>query len=255
MTNQAQFGSLRGKRVFITGGGTGIGESLVESFAAQGASVAFVDIAKDASLALVERVRAAGHPAPQFRYCDITNIPALQAAMAECAEELGEFDVLVNNAANDQRHNIEDVTPEYWDQRIAINQRPMFFTCQAVLAGMKKKGGGSIINISSISWKAKGGGYPVYATTKSAVIGLTRNLARDLGPHNIRVNTVTPGWVMTQRQIDLWVDEAAEEEIKRMQCLPGKLMPEHIAAMVLFLAADDSKMCTAQEFIVDAGWV
>ncbi len=255
MIELAKFGSLRGKRVFITGGGTGIGESLVEAFAAQGASVAFVDIAKDASLALVERIRTAGHQTPQFRYCDITNIPALQAAMAECAEELGDFDVLVNNAANDQRHNIEDVTLEYWNERIAINQRPMFFTCQAVLPGMKKKGGGSIINISSISWKAKGAGYPVYATTKSAVIGLTRNLARDLGPHNIRVNTVTPGWVMTQRQVDLWVDDAAEQEIGRMQCLPGKLMPGHIASMVLFLAADDSAMCTAQEFIVDAGWV
>ena len=131
----------------------------------------------------------------------------------------------------------------------------MFFTAQSVLAGMKRKGGGSIINVSSISWHAKGAGYPVYATTKSAVIGLTRSLARDLGPHNIRVNTVTPGWVMTQRQIDLWVDDAAEAEIQRMQCLPAKLMPGHIASMILFLAADDSAMCTSQEFIVDAGWV
>lgn len=255
MTELATFGSLRDKRVFITGGGTGIGESLVAAFAEQGASVAFVDIARDASLALVERLRAAGHTAPQFRYCDITDIPALQAAMAECAAEQGDFDVLVNNAANDQRHDVEEVTPEYWNERIAINQRPMFFTCQAVLPGMKRKGGGTIINISSISWKAKGAGYPVYATTKAAVIGLTRSLARDLGPHHIRVNTVTPGWVMTQRQVDLWVNDEAEQEIKRMQCLPGKLMPEHIASMVLFLAADDSKMCTAQEFIVDAGWV
>jgi NAD(P)-dependent dehydrogenase (short-subunit alcohol dehydrogenase family) len=255
MTEHAKFGSLRGKRVFITGGGTGIGEALVTAFAEQGALVGFVDIAKDASEALVERITAAGHPAPEFRHCDITDIPALQATIAALADKLGDFDVLVNNAANDQRHEAENVTLDYWNERIAINQRPMFFTAQSVLAGMKRKGGGSIINVSSISWHAKGAGYPVYATTKSAVIGLTRSLARDLGPHNIRVNTVTPGWVMTQRQIDLWVDDAAEAEIQRMQCLPGKLMPGHIASMILFLAADDSAMCTSQEFIVDAGWV
>jgi NAD(P)-dependent dehydrogenase (short-subunit alcohol dehydrogenase family) len=255
MTELAKFGSLRGKRVFITGGGTGIGEALVTAFAEQGALVGFVDIAKDASEALVERIAAAGHPAPEFRHCDITDIPVLQATIAALADKLGDFDVLVNNAANDQRHEAENVTLDYWNERIAINQRPMFFTAQSVLAGMKRKGGGSIINVSSISWHAKGAGYPVYATTKSAVIGLTRSLARDLGPHNIRVNTVTPGWVMTQRQIDLWVDDAAEAEIQRMQCLPGKLMPGHIASMILFLAADDSAMCTSQEFIVDAGWV
>ena len=255
MTEFAKFGSLRGKRVFITGGGTGIGEALVTAFAEQGALVGFVDIAKDASEALVERIAAAGHPAPEFRHCDITDIPALQVTIAALSDKLGDFDVLVNNAANDQRHEAENVTLDYWNERIAINQRPMFFTAQSVLAGMKRKGGGSIINVSSISWHAKGAGYPVYATTKSAVIGLTRSLARDLGPHNIRVNTVTPGWVMTQRQIDLWVDDAAEAEIQRMQCLPGKLMPGHIASMILFLAADDSAMCTSQEFIVDAGWV
>ncbi|CAN7271162.1 SDR family NAD(P)-dependent oxidoreductase [Pseudoduganella sp. LjRoot289] len=255
MTELAKFGSLRGKRVFITGGGSGIGESLVTAFAEQGALVGFVDIAKDASEALVERIAAAGHTAPLFRHCDITDIAALQNTVAELADKLGDFDVLVNNAANDQRHDAENVTLEYWNERIAINQRPMFFTCQSVLAGMKRKGGGSIINVSSISWHAKGAGYPVYATTKAAVVGLTRSLARDLGPHGIRVNTVTPGWVMTQRQVELWVDDAAEAEIKRMQCLPGKLMPAHVASMILFLAADDSAMCTSQEFIVDAGWV
>ena len=256
MNNQlATFSSLQGKCVFITGGGTGIGEEMVTAFAAQGAQVAFVDIAQDASIALCERVAAAGHLAPMFRYCDITDIPALQKVMAELAIEIGDFDVLINNAANDQRHETENVTVEYWNQRIAINQRPMFFTCQAVLPGMKRKGGGSIINVSSISWHVKSAGYPVYATSKAAVVGLTRGLARELGAHGIRVNTVTPGWVMTQRQIDLWVDDAAEIEIKKSQCLPMKLMPQHIASMVLFLAADDGAMCTAQEFIVDAGWV
>ena len=255
MNQLAKFGSLDGKCVFVTGGGSGIGEEIVASFAAQGARVAFVDIAQDASLALCARVVAAGHPAPVYRYCDITDIPDLQKVMAELAAEIGDFDILVNNAANDQRHQTEDVTLDYWNERIAINQRPMFFTCQAVLPGMKHKGAGSIINISSISWHVKGAGYPVYATSKAAVVGLTRGLARELGAHGIRVNTVTPGWVMTQRQIDLWVDDAAEIDIKKSQCLPTKLMPQHIASMVLFLAADDGAMCTAQEFIVDAGWV
>ncbi|NHQ89016.1 MULTISPECIES: SDR family NAD(P)-dependent oxidoreductase [Janthinobacterium] len=255
MKQLAKYGSLQGKRVFITGGGSGIGESLVAEFAAQGALVAFVDIAVEASEALCRRLAEAGLTAPIFRHCDITDIPSLQAVMAELADKLGDFDILVNNAANDQRHQAQDVTLEYWNERIAINQRPMFFTCQAVFEGMKRKGGGSIINVSSISWHMKSGGYPVYATTKAAVVGLTRGLARDYGAHNIRVNTVTPGWVMTQRQIDLWVDDAAEVEIKKSQCLPSKLMPQDIAAMVLFLASDDGAMCSSQEFIVDAGWV
>ncbi|WP_332860553.1 SDR family oxidoreductase [Janthinobacterium svalbardensis] len=255
MKQLAKYGSLQGKRVFITGGGSGIGESLVAEFAAQGALVAFVDIAVEASEALCRRLAEAGLTAPLFRHCDITDIASLQAVMAELAQKLGDFDILVNNAANDQRHQAQDVTLEYWNERIAINQRPMFFTCQAVFEGMKRKGGGSIINVSSISWHMKSGGYPVYATTKAAVVGLTRGLARDYGAHNIRVNTVTPGWVMTQRQIDLWVDEAAEAEIKKSQCLPNKLMPQDIAAMVLFLASDDGAMCSSQEFIVDAGWV
>ena len=255
MKQLAKYGSLQGKRVFITGGGSGIGESLVAEFAAQGALVAFVDIAVDASEALCRRLAEAGLTAPLFRHCDITDIASLQAVMAELAGKLGDFDILVNNAANDQRHQAQDVTLEYWNERIAINQRPMFFTCQAVFEGMKRQGGGSIINVSSISWHMKSGGYPVYATTKAAVVGLTRGLARDYGAHNIRVNTVTPGWVMTQRQIDLWVDDAAEAEIKKSQCLPNKLMPQDIAAMVLFLASDDGAMCSSQEFIVDAGWV
>jgi NAD(P)-dependent dehydrogenase (short-subunit alcohol dehydrogenase family) len=250
----AQFPSLGGKNVFVTGGGSGIGEAIVESFARQGARVAFVDIAVEASKALVARLAAEGVPAPLFRRCDITDIAALQGVIAALAAEIGDFDILVNNAANDQRHRLEEVTVDYWNERIAINQRPMFFTCQSVAPGMKKKGGGSIINVSSISWHVKGGGYPAYATSKAAVVGLTRSLARDLGQHGIRVNTVTPGWVMTQRQIDLWVDAAGEADIQRNQCLPGKLMPQDIASMILFLGADDSAMCTAQEFIVDAGW-
>lgn len=253
MSKLARYASLEGRRVFVTGGGTGIGEAIVAALAAQGAVVAFVDIADEASEALCARLNAAGHRVV-YRHCDITDIPALQGAIAELAAQLGDFEVLVNNAANDQRHAIEEVSLDYWNERIAINQRPMFFTCQAVLAGMKRRGGGSIINFSSMSWHAKGANYPVYVTTKAAVIGLTRGLARDLGPHNIRVNTVTPGWVMTERQRTLWVDDAAKAQIAEAQCLPGSLMPEHVAAMVLFLAADDSAMCTAQDFVVDAGW-
>jgi len=259
MGTLARYGSLEGKRVFVTGGGSGIGEAIVEALVEQGALVGFVDIMRDASEALVARLAAAAEgtnrQAPMYRYCDITDIPSLQAVMDEMATKLGDFDVVVNNAANDQRHQIGDVSVAYWDERIAINQRPMFFTVQAALEGMKRRGGGSVINFSSMSWHAKNPNYPIYATTKASVIGLTRCLARDLGKFNIRVNTLTPGWVMTQRQIDLWLDEAGEAEIARSQCLPGKLMPDDIAAMVLFLSADDSKMCTGQEFIVDAGWV
>ena len=177
MTQLAKFGSLRGKRVFITGGGTGIGEAMVISFAEQGAQVAFVDIARDASMALIRRVKEAGYPEPLFRQCDITDIAALQNTMSDMVAAIGDFDILVNNAANDQRHETAEVTVDYWNERIAINQRPMFFTCQAVLAGMKKKGAGSIINVGSISWHVKNAGYPVYATSKAAVHGLTRGLA------------------------------------------------------------------------------
>jgi len=257
MNKLAKYGSLEGKRVFVTGGGSGIGEAIVAAFVEQGAVVGFVDIVTDASEALVARLAQGlqpGQTAPLFRHCDITDIPALESTMAELAARMGDFDVIVNNAANDQRHNIGDVTVDYFDERIAINQRPMFFTVQAALEGMKRRGGGSVINFSSMSFHAKNPGYPIYAATKAAVTGLTRCLARDLGKFNIRVNTVTPGWVMTQRQIDLWLDENGEAEIKRSQCLPGKLMSEDIASMVLFLAADDSKMCTAQDFVVDAGW-
>jgi len=254
MSRLANYPSLQGRRVFVTGGGSGIGEAIVAAFVAQGAAVAFVDILREPSEALVARLQGSGAHDPVFRHCDITDIPALEATMAELAGLLGDFDVIVNNAANDSRHRIGEVSVEYFDERIAINQRPLFFTVQAALEGMKRRGGGSIINFSSMSFHAKNPDYPIYAATKAAAIGFTRCLARDLGPHNIRVNTVTPGWVMTQRQIDLWLDEAGEAEIKRAQCLPGKLMSEDIASMVLFLAADDSKMCTAQDFVVDAGW-
>lgn len=253
--NLARFPSLAGKRVFISGGASGIGAALVCAFAEQGATVGFVDIAVDEGNALSDRLAGKGMTRPLFRRCDIRDIAAYQSVMQALAEEAGDFDVLVNNAANDERHRIEDVTVDYWDDRIAINQRPMFFACQSVVPGMKKKGGGSIINIGSTSWHMAGGGYPVYTTSKAAVSGLTRGLARDLGPFRIRVNTVTPGWVMTERQIAMWLDDEGEKLIDRSQCLPGRVQAWHVARMVLFLAADDSAMCSAQEFIVDGGWV
>jgi len=253
-TALATYPSLKNKRVFITGGASGIGECLVTQFAEQGAKVAFVDIATDVGLNLCERIAKAGYEKPLFRRRDIRDIPALQADMQALAQQIGAFDVLINNAGRDDRHQPEDVDLDYWNDCIAVNQRAMFFTCQAVMAGMKKNGGGSIVNLGSISWHIANGGYSVYTTAKAAVSGLTRGLARDLGRYNIRVNTVAPGWIMTERQMKLWVDDQAEREIDTRQCLRGLLQPWHVARMVLFLASDDGAMCTAQEFIVDGGW-
>jgi NAD(P)-dependent dehydrogenase (short-subunit alcohol dehydrogenase family) len=250
----AQYSSLRGRRVFVTGGGSGIGASMVEAFVAQGALVAFVDVAEQASAALVARIESRGHAAPWWRACDVRDIAALQAAIADAASALGDFHVLVNNVASDDRHTLESVTPEYWDNRMSINERPAFFAIQAVVPGMKRLGQGSVINLGSTGWQTKGSEYPCYAIAKSSVNGLTRGLAKSLGAFRIRVNTVSPGWVMTDRQVEKWLTPAGEEDIVRNQCLPDKLHGEDIAQMVLFLAADDGRMCTAQEFKVDAGW-
>jgi NAD(P)-dependent dehydrogenase (short-subunit alcohol dehydrogenase family) len=250
----ARYPSLQGKRVFITGGGSGIGASLVEAFARQGALVAFVDIAGRESEQLVETVRAKGFTSPWWRECDVADVSALQGAIREAAASLGDFDVLVNNVASDDRHAIEDVTPEYWDRRMAINQRPMFFAIQAVLPGMRKAGGGAIVNLGSRGWQSKSGGYPAYATAKSSAMGLTRGLAKELGAHRIRINVVSPGWVMTERQLRLWAVPNMAGELARMQCVPDPIQAHHIAAMVVFLASDDAAACTAQEFVVDAGW-
>ena len=250
----ASFPSLRGRRVFITGGGSGIGAAMVEAFAAQGALVAFVDVAEGASAALATKLEAECGRAPWWRACDVRDIAALQRAIADAAAALGDFHVLVNNVASDDRHTLEAVTPEYYDQRMAINERPAFFAIQAVLPGMKRLGGGSVINFGSTGWQGKDGAYPCYAIAKSSVNGLTRGLAKPLGEHRIRINTVSPGWVMTERQLKLWFTAESEEVLKRNQCLPDKLQPGDVARMVLFLASDDSAMCTAQEFKVDAGW-
>ncbi|HZH28036.1 MAG TPA: SDR family oxidoreductase [Azospirillaceae bacterium] len=251
----ATYPSLRDRPVFVSGGGSGIGASIVEHFCAQGSRVAFVDVSEEPSRRLVETITAAGHPAPVFLPCDLRDIPALQDAVARAAEAVGPIRVLVNNAARDDRHKWDEVTPAYWDERIAVNLRHQFFAAQAVAPMMKAAGGGSIINMGSISWMIGQGGMAAYTASKSAVLGLTRSLARDLGPFRIRVNSVAPGWVMTERQMELWLDDEGRREIDRRQCLKDLLQPADIARMILFLAADDSAMCTNQSYIVDGGWV
>jgi NAD(P)-dependent dehydrogenase (short-subunit alcohol dehydrogenase family) len=251
--NTAVYPSLRERVVFITGGASGIGAEHVTQFSAQGAKVAFVDIADDAANALIDRIAAAGHPVPIYRPCDLRDIAALQATIAEVGDRLGSITVLVNNAANDQRHKFEDVTVEYWDERMATNLRHQFFAIQAVAPIMRAAGGGSIINFGSVSWHSLQGGMPAYTTAKAAVEGLTRGMARDLGPDRIRVNTVIPGWIMTERQVMLWLTPEAEANLMQVQCLKEKLVPADVTRMVLWLASDDSRMCTAQLWVVDAG--
>ena len=255
MVRYASYPSLEDRVVFVTGGGSGIGASIVEHLCAQRARVAFVDIQREASEALVTRIAARGLPAPSFIPCDLRDIAALRAAVAEAEARRGPIRVLVNNAAHDERHAIEAVTPAYWDDRFAVNLRHQFFATQAVVPGMAAAGGGSIINFGSTSWLVGQGGMPAYLSAKAAVAGLTRALARDLGPRNIRVNAVVPGWIMTERQITLWLTPEGEQELMRRQCLKRKLVPEDIARVVCFLAADDSDACTNQSYVVDGGWV
>lgn len=255
MSQYAIYPSLKDRAVFVTGGGSGIGASIVEHFCAQGSKVAFVDIAREASEALVKAIAGKGLPAPLFIECDITNISALQKAIAKAKQKLGPIRVLVNNAAHDQRHAIDTVTPEYWDDRYAVNLKHQFFAAQAVYKDMAAAGGGAIVNLGSTSWVIGQGGMPCYTSAKSAVAGLTRALARDFGPLNIRVNCILPGWIMTERQLKLWLTPEGEEELMKRQCLKRKLVPADIARTVLFFAAEDSGACTNQNYIVDGGWV
>jgi NAD(P)-dependent dehydrogenase (short-subunit alcohol dehydrogenase family) len=257
----ARYPSLRGRTVLITGGATGIGAAFVELFVAQGAKVAFFDIDRAAGTALAAQLGAvaqapdgAARHVPLFIGVDLTDIAALRAAIDQVRAALGPIAVLVNNAANDVRHSIESVTPQSYDAGIAVNLRHQFFAAQAVIEDMKQLGGGSIINLGSTSWMLKQGGFPVYVTCKAAVQGMTRGLARDLGPFRIRVNTLVPGWVMTDKQKRLWLNDAGRSAIKAGQCIDAELMPADLARAALFLAADDSSMMTAQDIVVDAGW-
>ncbi|WP_427026032.1 SDR family NAD(P)-dependent oxidoreductase [Aureimonas ureilytica] len=248
----AIYPSLKGRTVLVTGGASGIGADVVRAFAAQGSRVGFVDIDAERGAELASALSTEGAEAA-FEPCDLRDIEALRAAFARLDARLGPATVLVNNAARDDRHGWEDVTPDYYDERIATNLRHMFFAIQAVAPGMIAAGGGSIINFGSNSWWEAGGGMPVYTTSKAAVHGMTRSFARDLGPHRIRVNTVVPGWIMTERQKELWVTEDALNRHLQRQCLPVPIEPVYLARMVLFLASDDSAMCTANNYMVEAG--
>jgi len=253
MTEFASYPSLLGKTVFVSGGASGIGARIVRAFAAQGAKVGFVDLDTVAGNELAGELAEEFGEGHAFSACDLRDIEALKAAFSDLAAKLGAAHVLVNNAARDDRHDWRDVTPNYWDERMATNLRHMFFAIQAVAPGMIQAGGGSIINIGSNSWWEAGGGFPSYTTAKAGVHGLTRTMARDLGNDRIRVNTVVPGWIMTERQKDLWVTpEALSKQIDR-QCLPDPIDPVYVARMVLFLASDDSAMCSANNFMVEAG--
>lgn len=246
----ARYPSLEQAVVFITGGASGIGAETVRAFAGQGARVGFVDLDEERGAALAAELAGA---TVRFEACDLRDVPALKRAFAALEAALGPAAVLVNNAARDDRHAWQEVEPDDYDERIATNLRHMFFAIQAVAPGMIAAGRGSIINFGSNSWWEAAGGMPVYTTAKAAVHGMTRAFARDLGPHRIRVNTVVPGWVMTERQKELWATPEALERHRRRQCLPDLIEPVHLARMVLFLASDDAAMCTANNYMVEAG--
>lgn len=254
MGRYAQYPSLQDKVVLITGGATGIGASMVEHFAAQGSRVAFLDM-DDSGASKVIGASAGAEHAPLFLKCDLTDIAALRSAIHEVESRLGAVNVLVNNAARDDRHKTLEVTPEYWDERMAVNLRHQFFATQAVVPGMTRIGGGSIINMSSISWIIPSTGLPAYVTAKAGIVGLTRTLSREFGEANIRVNCVLPGAIMTERQRRLWFTPEYLAEVMKAQALKRELLPEDVARLVLFLAADDSASITGQNFIIDGGWV
>jgi len=251
----ATYPSLRGRRVLITGGASGIGESLVAQFAAQGAHVAFLDIQDQAAAALIAQIAAAGHPRPLYFRCDLTDIHAVPAAVAEAIASLGGLDILVNNAGDDRRHTLEEVTPELWDHLMAVNLRHQFFVTQAALPALRQSGSGSIVNMSSIAWIIPSVGLPVYVAAKAAIVGLTRTLAHEVGKDNIRVNAILPGAVLTEKQRKLVLTPEYTAEILANQALKHQLVPEEIARLALFLAADDSSAITGQSHIADAGWV
>jgi NAD(P)-dependent dehydrogenase (short-subunit alcohol dehydrogenase family) len=247
----AIYPSLKDKVVFISGGASGIGESIVRHFAGQGCKVGFVDIADAAAKALIADIGAGARL--HYEHCDVTDIDELKRAIAAVRKALGPITILVNNAAHDQRHAIDDVTPEFWDNRIAINVRHQFFAAQAIYPDMKAAGGGAIVNYSSSAWLTGAANLAAYSTSKAGVLGLTKSLARDLGVHNIRVNAIIPGWIMTKRQLELWLTPEAEKNLMERQCLKHKLMPADCARMTLFLASDDASGLTSQNFVVDGG--
>src|ERR1700723_3950415 len=251
----ARYPSLRDRAVLITGGASGIGAAMVEEFALQGAKVAFLDLAAESAEELIRSLEGRSAHTPRFLRCDITEISALRWAIREIENHFGPTRVLINNAANDDRHDVSEVTPEYWDDRMNVNLRHHFFAIQALSPGMSSVGGGSIINMSSIAWMIPSTGLPAYVTAKAGIVGLTRTLARELGGSNIRVNCVSPGAIMTERQRRLWMTPEYLAEIMQRQSLKRELMPGEVARLVLFLASDDSSGITGQSYVIDAGWV
>ena len=255
MDNSATYPDLAGRSVLVTGGASGIGAQIVRRFCEQGSKVAFLDIDRGAAEELVAAIADKGLTRPLFQACDLRDIAALRACIARAGEANGPLSVVVNNAARDDRHPFDTVTPEYWDERFAVNLRHQFFAAQAAYPMMKQAGGGSVINMGSTSWMVGQGGMAAYTAAKSAVLGLTRSLARDWGADNIRVNSIAPGWIMTERQKTLWLTPEGERELMTRQCLKRKLVPDDIARVVLFLASDASSAMTNQSYIVDGGWV
>ncbi|WP_374510801.1 SDR family NAD(P)-dependent oxidoreductase [Niveibacterium sp.] len=252
-TTYAHYPSLAGRHVLISGGANGIGASLVEHFAQQHARVSFLDVDREAGEQLAARLAGARHR-PLFIACDVCDVAALEAAIVQARSARGGVEVLINNAANDERHAVGEVSPQYWEQAFAVNLRHHFFAAQAVFPDMRAAGRGAVINVGSNGWMIKAPGYPLYAAAKAAIHGLTRSLAREFGAAGVRVNTLVPGWVMTERQLKLWVGPGADEEIERNQCLRQRLQADDVARLALFLAADDSAMCTGQDFVIDGGW-
>src|SRR5262245_54408405 len=250
----AVYPDLAGRPVLITGGATGIGEAIVRGFARQKSRVGFIDILQAPAEALVRELRDQGGDV-HFERADLTDIAALRTAVDSLRARIGPISALVNNAAFDERHATEGVTPEQWDALMAVNLRHQFFCAQAVLPDMKAANGGAIVNFASISWMAGQGGMAVYTAAKSAVLGLTRSLARDYGPFNIRVNAVAPGWIRTERQQRKWITPEGEQHMLEAQCLKRWLVPDDVARFVVFLVSDEAAACTSQHYVVDGGWV
>ena len=251
----AQYPSLRNRCVVVTGGASGIGEAIVEAFWAQGAWVTFLDVQDEAARVLVERLAATSGRAPVYERCDLTDVEALQATVTKIEQRCAAIDVLVNNAGNDRRHTVAEVTSAFWDEMMAVNLKHQFFMAQAVLPAMRRAGAGSIINMSSISWVIPSTGLPVYVTAKAAIVGMTRTLAHEAGRDGIRVNCVMPGAILTAKQERLWLTEAYKAEVLNNQALKRMILPEEVARLVLFLAAEDSAAITNQSYVIDGGWV
>lgn len=250
----ATYPSLRGRVVLVTGGASGIGEAMVRAFAQQGAQVAFLDVQDDAAHALCGLLADAEH-APLYLHCDLTDMAALRRSVDRVLQQFGTVDVLINNAANDVRHTLVEVTPESWDASIAVNLKHQFFMAQAVAPAMQRAGRGSILNMSSISWMIPSTGMPMYVTAKAAIIGMTRTLAHELGKDGIRVNSILPGAILTQRQQRLWMTPEYEAEVLGRQALKRHILPEEVARLALFLASEDSAAITNQSYVIDGGWM